>query len=71
MATSGPEALQVCAANHPDLVLLDVSMPDMDGHDLCRRLKQDASTRNIPIIFVTAQDDAEQETEHPAGEDLA
>lgn len=62
MATSGAQALAMCAANPPDLVLLDVVMPDMDGHEVCRRLKTDPATRDIPVIFVTAQSDETAET---------
>ena len=62
MATSGEQALKVCRENPPDLVLLDVVMPGMDGFEVCRRLKADELTRGIPVIFVTANDDAEQET---------
>jgi diguanylate cyclase (GGDEF)-like protein len=62
MATSGAQALQVCAAKQPDLVLLDVVMPEMDGYELCSLLKADAHTRDIPVIFVTAHRDEAQET---------
>jgi len=62
MATSGAKALSLCKDDPPDLVLLDVVMPGMDGHEVCARLKADAATRNIPVIFVTAHTDAEQET---------
>jgi diguanylate cyclase (GGDEF)-like protein len=62
MATSGAQALALCKDNPPDLVLLDVVMPDMDGFEVCRRLQADEATRNIPVIFVTAHDDAAQET---------
>ncbi len=54
MATSGAQALAMCAQKQPDLILLDVVMPDMDGHEVCRRLKGDPATRDIPVIFVTA-----------------
>jgi diguanylate cyclase (GGDEF)-like protein len=54
MATSGAQALQVCASQRPDLILLDIEMPGMDGYEVCRRLKADAATRDIPVIFVTA-----------------
>ena len=62
MSTTGAQALALCRAQLPDLVLLDVVMPGMDGHDVCRALKADVATRDIPVIFVTARDDAEQET---------
>ncbi len=62
MATSGAKALELCRADPPDLVLLDVVMPDMDGHEVCRRLKNEAVTCNIPVIFVTAHNDAAEET---------
>ncbi len=61
VATSGEEALDAIAADHPDLVLLDVMMPRMDGYEVCRRLKQDQRTADIPIIFVTAKREAEDE----------
>ncbi len=60
-ASSGAEALAVCAEHTPDLVLLDVMMPEMDGHEVCRRLKADARTKDIPVIFVTVQNDPLEE----------
>ncbi len=62
MATSGPQALSICQVNPPDLVILDVVMPGMDGFEVCTQLKSQAATRNIPVIFVTAHTDAAQET---------
>jgi diguanylate cyclase (GGDEF)-like protein len=62
MATSGAKALALCKEDPPDLVLLDVVMPEMDGHEVCERLKADESTRNIPVIFVTSHTDAAEET---------
>ena len=62
MATSGVQALTICQNNPPDLVLLDVVMPGMDGFEVCTRLRADEATRNIPVIFVTAHSDAAQET---------
>jgi two-component system sensor histidine kinase/response regulator len=53
-ASQGEEALRIVDANPPDLILLDVMMPRMDGFEVCRRLKQDEKTRIIPIIMVTA-----------------
>ncbi len=55
-ARSGPEALQICAAERADVVLLDVMMPAMDGFEVCRRLKAAALTRHTPVIMVTALD---------------
>jgi diguanylate cyclase (GGDEF)-like protein len=62
MATSGAQALTICKNNPPDLILLDVVMPGMDGFEVCTRLKADEATRHIPVIFVTAHTDAAQET---------
>src|SRR6202162_4688785 len=55
-ASSGPEALAKIAESPPDLVLLDVMMPGMDGFEVCRRLKDDPVTRHIPVVLVTALD---------------
>jgi diguanylate cyclase (GGDEF)-like protein len=63
MATSGQQALAVCARTPPDLILLDVVMPDMDGHEVCRLLKADPLLQDIPVIFVTAQRDELAETQ--------
>jgi len=62
MATSGEQALQICRSQRPDLILLDVVMPGLDGHEVCRQLKAEPLTRDIPVIFVTARNDASQET---------
>ena len=62
MATGGEQALALCTAQQPDLVLLDVVMPGMDGHEVCRRLKADKATSDIPVIFVTAHNDEAAET---------
>jgi CheY-like chemotaxis protein len=58
-ATSGAKALEIATSAQPDLVLLDVMMPEMDGFETCHRFKQDAALREIPIIFVTARTDVE------------
>jgi putative two-component system response regulator len=56
-ADSGPAALQAVHEGNPDLILLDVMMPGMDGFEVCRRLKQDEHTRLIPVVFITALND--------------
>lgn len=61
-ALSGERALVVAATENPQVILLDVMMPDMDGYEVCRRLKAERLTKDIPVIFVTALDDAEAET---------
>ena len=55
-ASDGPTALAMAAADQPDIVLLDVMMPGMDGFEVCRRLKEDPLTRHIPVVLVTALD---------------
>ena len=61
MATSGDQALHTAREEAPDVILLDVMMPDMDGYEVCRQLKQDSATRDIPILFVTAHHEAQEE----------
>jgi PAS domain S-box-containing protein len=56
---NGPLAIESAQAASPDLILLDIMMPDMDGYEVCRRLKEDERTRNIPIIFLSALTEAE------------
>mgnify|MGYP001130313306 CR=1 FL=1 len=58
---SGKEALDNCTQSQPDLILLDMNMPDMNGLDLCRMLKADSALSSIPVIFVTATMDIESE----------
>lgn len=55
VATSGRQALEVVNRRRPDLILLDVMMPEMDGFETCRRLKESAATNDIPVIFLTAR----------------
>jgi serine phosphatase RsbU (regulator of sigma subunit) len=63
IATNGPKALELANVTpSPDLILLDVSMPEMDGYEVCTRLKTDALTRDIPVIFLTGQTEIEDET---------
>lgn len=61
MATSGAQALDICRAQQPDLILLDVIMPGMDGYQVCRELQGDPATRDIPIIFLSAKDEEDDE----------
>lgn len=63
VANSGQVALKIAAAQHPDLILLDVMMPGMDGHEVCRHLKADPLTRAIPVIFITARAETEDEVQ--------
>lgn len=60
-AKDGPKALELAGRERPALVLLDVMMPGMTGHDVCLQLKADPATREIPVIFVTALADTEDE----------
>ena len=56
VAASGPSAFDIMARHGtPDLILLDVMMPDMDGYEVCRRLKDNPATKEVPVIFVTAK----------------
>jgi adenylate cyclase len=62
IATNGEKALAIAtAADKPDLILLDVMMPGMDGYEVCRKLKDIPATRDIPIIFLTAKTDIAEE----------
>lgn len=61
-ATSGAKALEIAnSQEQPDLILLDIMMPEMDGYEVCRRLKASEHTHSIPVIFVTARDTTEDE----------
>ena len=62
LANGGERALKLAAMQpQPDLILLDIMMPVMDGYEVCRRLKADAATRDIPVVFLTAKADVEDE----------
>lgn len=61
LASSGSRGLELVAMEAPDLVLLDIMMPEMDGYEVCRRLKANSLTAGIPIIFLTAKVDAADE----------
>jgi len=61
-AINGEKALKIAFNTPPDLILLDIMMPGMDGHEVCRQLKEDPRTLSIPVIFVTAKGETEDET---------
>ncbi|MCL1139993.1 response regulator [Shewanella pneumatophori] len=63
VAIDGPRALTLAAKTVPDLILLDVMMPGMNGYEVCKRLKQDPLTSHIPVIFVTALTEVADETQ--------
>ncbi|HEY9635427.1 MAG TPA: response regulator [Coleofasciculaceae cyanobacterium] len=57
LAASGADALEIAAESTPDLILLDVMMPQMDGFEVCRHLREDTKLQTVPVIFLTALDD--------------
>lgn len=60
-ARNGKIALKICQSeNPPDLILLDIMMPEMDGYEVCKHLKSDFKTEAIPVVFVSAADTAEE-----------
>jgi len=61
VAINGEQALKLAVAARPDLILLDVMMPGLDGYEVCRRLKADPETEGIPVIFVTAMNETHDE----------
>ncbi|MFC1849498.1 response regulator [candidate division CSSED10-310 bacterium] len=62
VATNGQKALSIAQSERPpDLILLDIRMPEMDGYEVCRLLKADEKTRHIPVIFLTAMTQVEEE----------
>jgi putative two-component system response regulator len=61
VATSGATALQIVATSRVDLILLDIMMPDVDGIETCRRLKADPASAAIPVVFLTAKSQPEDE----------
>jgi len=61
-APDGPTALQMAGSDSaPDMILLDINMPGMDGYEVCRQLKESEKTRDIPVVFITAMDSQEDE----------
>jgi twitching motility two-component system response regulator PilG len=53
--TDGKAAMEVLASNRPDLVVLDIMLPDIDGFEICRRIKENPETRKIPVLMLTAK----------------
>lgn len=66
-AASGPRALASIGLDPPDMVLLDIRMPEMDGYEVCRRLKADPHTAGIPILFISALDDTQDKVKAFSG----
>jgi adenylate cyclase len=69
LASTGGEALEKVAAEQPDLVLLDIVMPGIDGYEVCRRLRADERTRLLPVVMVTASEEHEKTRALEAGAD--
>lgn len=67
VASGGAEGLAKASAENPDLILLDVMMPEMDGYETCKRLKEQAGTRHIPVVFLSAR---AQQSEIQKGREL-
>ena len=63
LADNGEKGINLAQKHQPDLVLLDVMMPEMSGFDVCEALRQDADIKRLPIIFLTAKDDEASEVE--------
>jgi two-component system alkaline phosphatase synthesis response regulator PhoP len=55
-ASNGTKAIAICKTVHPDLVLLDIGMPEIDGYQTCEKIKQDRQTKNIKVMFLTGKD---------------
>ena len=60
IAKNGTDALKTARSSHPDLILLDIQMPDLDGYEVCQTLQADPETRDISIIFLSALQDSDQ-----------
>src|SRR5919205_3779321 len=68
-AASGAEALRAVAQERPDLVLLDIVLPDLDGYEVCRRLRADAETCLLPVVMITASGEQQKLRALEAGAD--
>ena len=62
-AVNGMMALKIVEKQSPDLILLDIRMPGMDGFEVCRRLKENEASADIPVVFLTGESDATSEAE--------
>ncbi len=62
VSTNGQSALEIIAQQTPDLILLDILMPELDGYDVCRAIKTNKETRDIPVIFISAMSETEDES---------
>ena len=62
IARNGPQALDYAKKYDPDLILLDIMMPEMDGFEVCARLKAAPETKDIPVVFLTAMSDTDDKT---------
>ena len=60
ISTNGFQALELIEVNPPDMILLDIEMPGIDGFEVCKRLKQNEKTKDIPVVFITAIDEGEE-----------
>jgi putative two-component system response regulator len=70
-ATNGPVALKIASKQPPDLILLDVQMPGMNGYEVCRQLKADPATAAIPVIFLTGESDVAANVDSAGGDGYA
>jgi len=61
MADNGADGIKLAREHKPDLILLDIMMPKMDGHEVCARIKEDSALKNTPVIFLTAREDEKTE----------
>ena len=70
-AVNGPMALKIVSKQPPDLVLLDIQMPGMNGYEVCRQLKDDPATAAIPVVFLTGESDVATQVDSAGGDGYA